>query len=90
MEFIEFQCQSAFLCDLGGPERLKNINIPIGISRFPARGRQETIKSSNYEHLQDFAETIWISRNFVDFSGISRDFAKFRGISSNSTEFHDI
>ena len=43
-----------FLSDLGGPERLKNINIPIGISRFPARGRHETIKPLKCAYSKNF------------------------------------
>ena len=51
---------SEFLCDLGGPGHLKTINIPIGISTFPAWGRQEPSKSPKIDLSKNYAKSTGI------------------------------
>ena len=46
----------AFLCDLGGPGHLKNINIPIGISTFSAWGRREPSESLKIDFYRNPAK----------------------------------
>ena len=52
---------------LGGPGPLQTINIPIGILRFSAWGRQDTPKPQKYVIL-------------MKFNGIHLNLAQFIGI----------
>ena len=57
----------SIFCGLGGSGPLQTINIPIGILRFSAWGRQDPPKPQKYVILMEFSE---IDPNLAEFSAM--------------------